>query len=87
MKFCCIGDEDTARGFRLAGVRSWAAGTAREAEQALELACGDDFGVIIMTSAAAGLARGRVEAIRLERQRPLIVELDGPPHTAGPEVK
>jgi vacuolar-type H+-ATPase subunit F/Vma7 len=79
MKVCCIGDEDTARGFRLAGVRSWAVGSEREAERALEQAGGGDFGVIIMTAAAAGLAGARVEEIKLERPGPLIVEIAGPP--------
>lgn len=76
MRFCCIGDEDTARGFSLAGVEGRAVASAAEAAAALDAAAAmEDCGVIIMTAAAAGLVRAKVEAIRLERARPLIVEL------------
>lgn len=87
MKVCCIGDEDTARGFRLAGVRAWTVGSAGEVQRALERAAGGgDFGVIIITAAEAALVRERVEEIRLERPGPLIVEIAGPP-AAGRAVK
>lgn len=76
LKFYCIGDEDTARGFRLAGVEGSAVSGEAEAAAALEAAAARaDCGVIIMTKAAAGLARGKVEEIKLERSRPLIVEI------------
>lgn len=76
LRFYCIGDEDTARGFRLAGVEGRAAAGAAETAAALALAAGrPDCGVIIITKAAAALARGKVEEIRLQRGRPLIVEI------------
>ena len=75
-KFYCIGDEDTARGFRLAGVRGRAVAGAAECVAALEEAAGfADCGAIIITKAAAELAREKVQEIRLERARPLIVEI------------
>ena len=75
-KFYCIGDEDTARGFRLAGVHGKAVESAAEAAAALdEAAARADCGVIIISASAAGLARAKVEEIRLERARPLIVEI------------
>ena len=84
MKFCCIGDEETARGFRLAGVASYAVGSAAEAGKALDLAAGsEDCGVIIITKAAADLARARVDEIVLERARPLIAEIAGPAAPGG----
>ncbi len=76
--FFCIGDEDTARGFRLAGVEGRVAEGPGEAAAALEEAAArKDCGVIIITKAAALQAREKVEEIRLERQRPLIVEIGG----------
>jgi len=76
LRFYCIGDEDTARGFRLAGVEGRAVSGAAETAAALdEAAAREDCGVIIMSSAAAGLVRAKVEEIKLERSRPLIVEI------------
>ena len=76
MTFFCIGDEDTVRGFRLAGVEGAAVNSAAEVSAALAgVAARPDCGVIIITSAAAGLARAAVEEIRLERARPLVVEI------------
>lgn len=75
-RFYCIGDEDTARGFRLAGVEGRVVAGASECGAALdEAAARADCGAIIITRAAAGLARAKVDGIRLERERPLIVEI------------
>jgi len=75
-RFYCIGDEDTARGFRLAGVEGRAVAGAAEAAAALaETAAREDCGVIIISAAAAKLIRAKVDEIRLERGRPLIVEI------------
>ncbi|HAT73335.1 MAG TPA: hypothetical protein DCS63_11030 [Elusimicrobia bacterium] len=76
MKFYCIGDEETARGLRLAGVEARVVSDARGAAEALSLAAGrKDCGVIIMTAAAAALVRTQVDEIKLERAGPLIVEI------------
>ncbi len=76
MEFFCIGDEDTVRGFRLAGVAGAVADSADGVAGALAGAASrPDCGVILITRAAAGLARPLVEEIRLERARPLVVEL------------
>ena len=75
-KFYCIGDEDTARGFRLAGVQGWAVAGEADCGAALdEAAARADCGAIIMTKAAAGRVRAKVEARRLERARPLLGEI------------
>ena len=74
--FYCIGDEDTARGFRLAGVEGRAVTGAGEVSAALEEAAArPDCGVIIITKAVARLARAKVDEIKQERARPLIVEI------------
>lgn len=75
-RFYCIGDEDTARGFRLAGVEGRAVSGASDCAAALdEAAARADCGAIIITKAAAELARAKVQEIRLEKARPLIVEI------------
>lgn len=76
MTFFCIGDEDTVRGFRLAGVEGKEARNAEEVGAALAGALArPDCGVVLITRAAAGLARPLVEELRLGRARPLLVEL------------
>jgi len=75
VEFYCIGDDDAVRGFRLAGVRGRAVnGAAATAEALEEAAARADCGVIIITSAAAGLVRARLNEIK-ERSRPLIAEI------------
>ena len=79
MKFYCIADEDTVRGFRLAGIAGQAVSNPTEASAAVsKLVSQSDWGVIILTHRVAAGIRQRVEAIRLERERPLIVEIPGP---------
>jgi len=79
VKFFCIADEDTARGFRLAGIGTRVASTADEAQAAInEAAEQPDCGVVIVTERVADLIRPQVEMIRMERDRPLIVEIPGP---------
>lgn len=79
MTFYCIADEDTVRGFRLAGIRGQAVSTAREAEAAVnEAADRGECGLIILTQSVAAGIRELVESFRLERDRPLILEIPGP---------
>ena len=79
MRFFCIADADTVRGFRLAGVEGQAVETAREAAEALERASRrPDLGIVIVTDAVAGEIRGEVDALRIGRGRPLVVEIPGP---------
>jgi V/A-type H+-transporting ATPase subunit F len=82
VKCYCIADEDTVRGFRLAGVPGQAvAGTVAAAAAVSGAVAQPECGVIILTHQVAEGIREQVEAIRLERERPLIVEIPGP---AGP---
>jgi V/A-type H+/Na+-transporting ATPase subunit F len=79
VKFFCIADEDTLRGFRLAGVDGRVVATAEESRQAIEDALRlPDCGIIIITSSAADTVRDTVEKVRLEQDRPLIIEIPGP---------
>jgi V/A-type H+-transporting ATPase subunit F len=79
MKLCCIADEDTVRGFRLAGVTGVVATAAADAVAAVESAAAQpDCGIIILTEKVADAIRPLVDKIRFERERPLIVEIPGP---------
>jgi len=79
VKFCCIADERTVRGFRLAGVVGQVVTTATQAAAAVDNAAEDpDCGVIILSQKAAVGIRHQIERIQLERERPLIVEIPGP---------
>jgi V/A-type H+/Na+-transporting ATPase subunit F len=79
VKFYCIADEDTARGFRLAGIVTRVAETAGQAQGAIdEISAQPDCGVIIITEKLAVLARSHIESIRLTSDRLLIVEIPGP---------
>jgi len=79
VKYYCIADEDTVRGFRLAGVAGQAVASAPEAAQAIESAAAQpDCAVIILTETVADSIRPQVERIRFEWQRPLLIEIPGP---------
>lgn len=79
MKFYCIADENTVRGFRLAGVDGQVVNSSPQAAAAVEtLAAQPDCGILILTEKVAAGIRSQVERIRLERSRPLIVEIPGP---------
>lgn len=79
MKFYCIADEDTVRGYRLAGIAGQGASTPPQAALALAAAFEQaDVGVIILTEAVAAGIRDQVDTVRLTRSQPLIVEIPGP---------
>lgn len=78
MKFYCVADKDTVRGFALAGVDGMAVADAKSAAAALARAAAQkECGVIIITESAAALIRAQVDAMRLEVSRPLIAEIPG----------
>ncbi len=79
MKFYCIADEETVRGFRLAGIGTYAAQEPQQAVDAInDAAALPDCGVLIITETVADWIRPQVEMIRMERDHPLIVEIPGP---------
>jgi V/A-type H+-transporting ATPase subunit F len=77
--FYCIADEDTVRGFRLAGVPGRVVSTHPEAAEALAWAMEQpDCGLLILTEDVMAGFGPQLEALRVERSRPLIVEIPGP---------
>jgi len=84
VRFLCIADEDTVRGFRLAGIEAFVAETEDQAYTAMNYAITQpDCGIVIITERAADLIRSKVDGIRLERNQPLIVEIPGPEGPLG----
>ncbi len=86
MHVYCVGDEDTVHGFRLAGVPGRAVSTPEEASGAVAAAFEPPGAceLLIVTEEVARL-EPRLTALRLERSRPLVVEIPGPggPATAA----
>ena len=79
MKFYCLADEDTVRGFALAGVEGRAVSRAEDAAAALEDLCArHDVGIIVMTDVVAAGIRSQIDSVRAERVVPLVVEIPGP---------
>ncbi len=79
MRFYCIADEDTVRGFRLAGVEGVVVTTEAEAAAALARAFAQPgLGIVILTERVAAGVRAQVDALRFEHDQPLIVEIPGP---------
>ena len=79
MKFYCIADEDTVRGFRLAGVAGTVVTSPGEAAAALEAAARHpEYGILILTQEVAAGVRREVDAFRIGRRQPLVVEIPGP---------
>lgn len=79
MTFYCIADEDTVRGFRLAGIQGRAVSSAGEASAAFREAVDrGECGVLILTETVGAGIRNLVEPFRLERDCPLILEIPGP---------
>jgi V/A-type H+-transporting ATPase subunit F len=79
MKFYCIADEDTVRGFRLAGVDGCAVDSGAQAAEAFARATASpEIGILVLTERVAAAIGPQVETTRLERDCPLIVEIPGP---------
>ncbi len=79
MKIICLADEDTVRGFGLAGIEGRAVADRAEALAALnEFARRDDIGLLIVTDVVAAEVEDEISRIRIERPSPLIAEIPGP---------
>jgi len=90
VNYYCIADEDTVRGFRLAGVAGEPVTTPDQAAMAVQQAAAKtDIGILILTEAVADGIREQVEALRMNRDRPLIVEIPGPggPRPGGKDLE
>lgn len=87
MKCYCIGDEDTVRGFRLAGIDGWVVTSPDAAREALRsIQERGDGGLLILTHTAAGWVRESLRVLRLQFDQPLVLEIPGPDGgTASPD--
>ena len=77
MKFFLISDNlDTQMGMRIAGIEGVVAHTEKEVNEALDEAVSDEeIAVVLMTQKTAGLCAERVYDIKLNRRRPLVIEI------------
>lgn len=77
MKFFLISDNiDTHMGMRIAGIEGVVAHSREHVVSELRAAAGDkDIAVVLMTEKLVELCRGEVYDIKLNRRRPLIVEI------------
>ena len=74
--FAIVDNHDTLMGLRLAGIEGVIVQSGEETAAALEKAeVNGDIGMIFMTTAAAAMAKDTVDAIRLQKSQPLIVEI------------
>jgi V/A-type H+-transporting ATPase subunit F len=79
VRFFCVGDEETVRGFRLAGVDGQVVSSAEQAEQVLTALQSDGTcGIVILTQAIGQLVPEAVRRFRFSSQPPLLVEVPGP---------
>ena len=79
MKLFCIADEDTVRGFRLAGVAGEAVSDADGAVAAVRRAAAmPGLGLLVVTDVVASEAQAEIDRIRMECVQPLIAEIPGP---------
>lgn len=75
----CIAVEDTVRGFRLAGVAGQAVSTLQETAEAVARALErPDCDLLIATEQVVARVGPGLASLRVERSRPLIVEIPGP---------
>lgn len=77
MKFFLISDNiDTKMGMRIAGIEGVVAHTAEEVSAALSDAVNDEeIAVVLITEICSKLCQNKVYDIKLNRRRPLIVEI------------
>jgi len=78
MRFFCVADEDTVRGFRLAGIDARVVITPHQALRAIDKAISEpDCGIIILNERIASWIRPQIDRIRMEIDLPLIVDIPG----------
>ena len=79
MKLHIIGEADAVLGFTLIGMTGQVANTAQEVEAALDAASQrPDIGVIFVTERAASLVQERMDALRIAKSGPIVIEIPGP---------
>jgi len=79
MSYFVIGSEDTVLGFSYVGVPGEVAGSAAEAADAFDRACADaSVQVVILDDTVAESISERVNRVRFDLDRPVVVEVPGP---------
>jgi len=79
MRVFVVGHPEAVLGFSLAGVGGKSVETAPEVEAALDEVLGSgDIGVVLVTQDVAGLARARMDELKLRSTVPLFVEIPPP---------
>ena len=79
MKMFVIGDEDTVLGFRYCGIDGRQVDSAQEALAVIEeFVEADKDLIVILPDHLAAPIQDRVNAIRFEEERPILVEIPGP---------
>ena len=84
MRFFVISDNhDTLTGMRLAGIEGVVVHEPHELEQALREVVGrEDIGLVLITELLVSLCPDLIYSIKLERRRPLLLEIPDR-HSAG----
>jgi vacuolar-type H+-ATPase subunit F/Vma7 len=84
MRVFVVGHPEAVLGFSLAGVGGKSAQTAQEIDSALdEVLLAGDIGIVLVTQDVAGLARSRMDELKLRSTRPLFVEVPSPAGVAA----
>ena len=79
MSYFVIGGEDTVLGFSYVGVPGQVVANATEAAEAFDRACADEaVRVVLLEEAIAGSIAERVNRVRFDLDRPVVVEVPGP---------
>jgi vacuolar-type H+-ATPase subunit F/Vma7 len=79
MRVFVVGHPEAVLGFSLAGVGGKSVRTAQEVDAALDGALrSGDIGIVLVTQDVAGLARARMDELKLRSTVPLFVEIPSP---------
>ena len=79
MRVFVVGHPEAVLGFSLAGVGGKSVQTAPEIDSALdEVLRAGDIGIVLVTQDVAGLARSRMDELKLRSTVPLFVEIPSP---------
>jgi vacuolar-type H+-ATPase subunit F/Vma7 len=79
MKVFVVGHPEAVLGFSLAGVGGKSVQTGQEIDEALDEALRSaDVGIVLVTQDVAGLARARMDELKLRSSKPLFVEIPSP---------
>lgn len=88
MRIHVIGNQDCVLGMALAGVEGRVVRDATELESVLAVSLADpSVALLLVTSDVAALARGRIDALKVESLQPLVVEIPASKPGARPPLR